>query len=128
MIASHLGERIGLVGDHDHRLTDSLSRADRVHERLFAGGIKRGIGLIEHDQRGHAIERAGKAIRWSVGRRIVPHQHRRSACCSRSGRRWIMSWTSAICAGRDDLLVIHLTEAADVSAIVPEKSSTSCGR
>ena len=49
------------MGDDDGGDAAGLERLERVQERLLAGQIEAGIGLVEDDEARVAVERAGQA-------------------------------------------------------------------
>ena len=53
-------QRIQAVGDDKDRSPARLQLLDRLDQRRFADVVEIGVGLVEHDQAGVAIERAGE--------------------------------------------------------------------
>ena len=57
------------VRDHDHDGAALAGGAHRAAQRLVAFGIEIGIGLVEHDQEGIAVQRAGQRHALRLARR-----------------------------------------------------------
>ena len=74
-----MAQKLGLVGDHDDCLLHHLHARERLGERGLALGVEIGVGLVQDEETGIAIERAreSQALALAAGQHDAALAHLR---------------------------------------------------